>query len=73
MSQAAAAAALRGPQDAVEDYRRQYTARREIVIGELNSIPGLDCVTPGGAFYAFPSWKPLIGHVTPRRRAPGNR
>jgi aspartate aminotransferase len=65
VSQAAAAAALRGPQDAVEDYRRQYAARREIVIGELSSIPGLDCVTPGGAFYAFPSWKPLIGHLTP--------
>lgn len=65
VSQAAAAAALRGPQDAVEDYRRQYAERREIVIGELNPIPGLDCVTPGGAFYAFPSWMPLIGSVTP--------
>jgi len=65
ISQAAAATALRGPQDAVEDYRRQYAQRREIVIRELNSIPGLDCVTPGGAFYAFPSWEPLIGHSTP--------
>ena len=65
ISQAAAAAALRGPQDAVEAYRRQYAERREIVIRELNSIPGLSLVTPGGAFYAFPNWKPLIGHVTP--------
>jgi aspartate aminotransferase len=65
ISQAAAAAALRGPQDAVEDYRRQYAERREIIIRELNSIPGLNCVTPGGAFYAFPSWQPLIGHITP--------
>lgn len=65
VSQAAAAAALRGPRDAVEDYRRQYAERREIVVRELNSIPGLNCVTPAGAFYAFPSWKPLIGRVAP--------
>jgi aspartate aminotransferase len=65
VSQAAAATALRGPQHAIEDYRQQYAQRREIVIRELNSIPGLDCVTPAGAFYAFPSWKPLTGHSTP--------
>jgi aspartate aminotransferase len=65
VSQAAAAAALRGPQDAVTGYLRQYAERPEIVLGELNSIPGLDCATPGGAFYAFPSWEWLTGSVTP--------
>jgi aspartate aminotransferase len=65
VSQAAAVTALRGPQDPVEDYRRQYAERREVVVRELDSTPGLSCVTPGGAFYAFPSWKSLIGSVTP--------
>src|SRR5947207_565626 len=65
VSQAAAAAAVRGPQDAVISYLRQYAERRQIVLAELNSIPGLDCVTPDGAFYAFPSWAPLTGSVTP--------
>jgi aspartate aminotransferase len=65
VSQAAATAALHGPQDAVTGYLRQYAERREIVLGELSTIPGLDCVTPSGAFYAFPSWKPLTGSVIP--------
>jgi Thiamine pyrophosphate enzyme, N-terminal TPP binding domain/Aminotransferase class I and II len=40
-------------------------ARRQIVARELTSIPGLSCVTPQGAFCAFPSWEPLIGGTTP--------
>jgi aspartate aminotransferase len=35
-------------------------------VAPLQVRPGLSCVTPGGAFYAFPSWKALIGSVTPR-------
>jgi aspartate aminotransferase len=65
VSQAAAIAALRGPQDPVEGYRRHYAERREVVVTELASIPGLNCVTPQDAFYAFPSWKPLTGSATP--------
>ncbi|MBH64532.1 MAG: aspartate aminotransferase [Alphaproteobacteria bacterium] len=45
--------ALNGPQDAVDEMMRSFDERRRVIIEELNDIPGLRCVTPGGAFYAF--------------------
>jgi aspartate aminotransferase len=53
ISQYAALAALEGEQDCVETMRREFEARRELVCRRLNSIPGIQCPTPGGAFYAF--------------------
>jgi aspartate/methionine/tyrosine aminotransferase len=58
-SQAAAKAALEGPWEPVEQMVAEFRTRRDIVVGGLNAIDGISCVTPGGAFYAFPSIKEL--------------
>lgn len=55
----AACAAISGPQDSVEEMRRQYQRRRDLLVDGLNSIPGFSCVEPGGTFYAFPNVKRL--------------
>ena len=47
--------ALRGPQDASERMMAEFKARRDVIVDGLNQIPGVRCVTPGGAFYAFPN------------------
>ncbi len=45
--------ALTGPQDAVDEMMRAFDERRRVIVDELNDIPGVRCVMPGGAFYAF--------------------
>jgi aspartate aminotransferase len=52
--QMAGIAALEGTQTAVEAMLAEFTRRRAAVIAGLNSIDGLRCLMPGGAFYAFP-------------------
>lgn len=52
--QHAALESLRGPQDYVSEFVSAVKKRRDLVIKRLNSIPGLSCPTPKGAFYAFP-------------------
>jgi len=52
--QAAGIAALRGPQDFVVKMREEYSKRREVIVDGLNSIDGIKCNKPAGAFYAFP-------------------
>jgi aspartate aminotransferase len=47
--------ALRGPQDRVDEMCRAFDERREVIVEELNAIPGFRCARPGGAFYAFPN------------------
>jgi aspartate/methionine/tyrosine aminotransferase len=47
--------ALQGPQEAVERMVRAFDERRKIIIERLNALPGVRCVRPGGAFYAFPN------------------
>jgi len=47
--------ALRGPQDIVDEMVKAFDERREVIVDELNNIPGFFCVRPGGAFYAFPN------------------
>ncbi len=54
-SQYAGIAAIDGPQDAVERMMAAFDRRRKIVVDGLNSLPGVTCVTPKGAFYAFPN------------------
>ena len=54
-AQFAALEALTGPQDAVAEMVAEFDARREIVVQGLNALPGVTCVTPKGAFYAFPN------------------
>jgi aspartate aminotransferase len=56
-SQYAALAALTGPQDAVTAMVKEFDARRKLVVELLNQIPGVTCITPKGAFYAFPNIK----------------
>ncbi|MEM3402001.1 MAG: pyridoxal phosphate-dependent aminotransferase [Candidatus Hadarchaeales archaeon] len=57
--QQAGVAALRGPQDFVEKMREEYRRRRDLISEGLNSIEGISCPRPKGAFYAFPSIKNL--------------
>jgi aspartate aminotransferase len=54
-TQYAGIAALQGPQDAVDMMVKSFDERRKLIVGELNSIPGIRCVMPKGAFYAFPN------------------
>jgi aspartate/methionine/tyrosine aminotransferase len=53
-AQFAGAAALSGPQDAVEAMVREFRARRELSVAGLNALPGITAPMPHGAFYAFP-------------------
>ncbi len=54
VSQYAALAAVSGPQDCVAEMRAVYDDRRRYIVSALNSLPGVSCATPHGAFYAFP-------------------
>jgi aspartate aminotransferase len=56
-TQYAGIAALTGPQDAVAHMREQFDKRRKLVVEGLNKLPGVSCITPKGAFYAFPNVK----------------
>jgi aspartate aminotransferase len=56
-SQMAALAALTGPWEPVEQMVAEFRKRREVIVAGLNAIDGVSCVTPGGAFYAFPCVK----------------
>ncbi|MDE2573517.1 MAG: pyridoxal phosphate-dependent aminotransferase [bacterium] len=53
--QMAGIAALTGPDDEVVRMNREFRKRRDVVVNGLNAIPGLSCVMPQGAFYAFPN------------------
>jgi aspartate aminotransferase len=63
-AQVAAACALDGPQDCVEDARRLYRERRDHMARRLNAIEGIACDLPDGAFYIFASVAGLIGRRT---------
>ncbi len=54
-SQHAAIAALEGPWDDVDTMLEAFRERREVIVSGLNAVPGVSCVEPGGAFYAFPN------------------
>ena len=54
-AQLAGVAALEGPQDAVVEMVAEFRRRRDFLVPALNTIPGVRCVEPGGAFYAFPN------------------
>jgi len=63
VSQAAAAAALTGPQDCVATMREAFRERYVYVHAALNEIPGVDCPECEGAFYAFPSFQEVIDGI----------
>lgn len=56
-AQYAGLAALTGPQDEVWKMIAEFDKRRKVVVEGLNKLPGVSCVTPKGAFYAFPNIK----------------
>ena len=64
-AQFGAVEALTGPQDFVGELVDEYRMRRDIVVAELNEIPGLSCRVPAGAFYAFPDIRRLLGKSVP--------
>jgi aspartate aminotransferase len=59
IAQKAAVEALRGPQDFIEKMRTEFDIRRKFLVSELNNIKGISCLTPTGAFYAFPNTSAL--------------
>ena len=63
MNQAAMAAALRGPQDSVEEMRRVFEARRDYMVSRINSIDGVSGMMPDGAFYVMMNIEKLIGRT----------
>jgi aspartate aminotransferase len=56
-AQYAGLAALTGPQDEVDKMVAEFDRRRKVVVAGLNKLPGVSCVVPKGAFYAFPNIK----------------
>ncbi|MEH6361852.1 MAG: aminotransferase class I/II-fold pyridoxal phosphate-dependent enzyme, partial [Amylibacter sp.] len=54
-AQWAALAALEGPQDCVAEMVAEFDCRRRVVVDGLNALPNVSCITPLGAFYAFPN------------------
>jgi aspartate/methionine/tyrosine aminotransferase len=61
VAQAAALAALTGPDDTVDEMRAAFDRRRNTMVSMLNDVPGVECATPGGAFYTFPNVSGLLG------------
>ncbi len=54
-AQYAGIAAIDGPQDCVSDMMAAFDKRRKMVVAGLNALPGISCIVPKGAFYAFPN------------------
>jgi len=61
VSQRAAIAALTGNLEAVHEMGVAFDRRRKLIVGLLNEIPGIECPTPQGAFYVYPSVKGVLG------------
>ncbi len=65
ISQWAAVEALNGPQDYIGTSREAFQRRRDLVVSMLNQCNGIECPTPEGAFYVYPSIKGCIGKTAP--------
>ena len=65
ISQAAAVAALNGPQDFIKERALVFKERRDLVVSMLNQANGITCARPEGAFYVYPSCAGVIGKRTP--------
>ena len=61
VSQVAALAAVSGDLTAVDEMKIAFDRRRRLIVDQLNAIPGIDCPTPEGAFYVYPSVKGVLG------------
>lgn len=65
ISQAAAVEALNGDQAFLQGWVDAFKGRRDLVVSMLNDIDGIECLTPEGAFYVYPSCAGVIGRKTP--------
>src|SRR5580704_1986822 len=65
ISQWAAVEALNGPQNFIKPNAKLFEQRRDLVVSMLNQASGLQCPTPEGAFYVYPSCEALIGKTAP--------
>ncbi|MGF1619186.1 MAG: pyridoxal phosphate-dependent aminotransferase [Rhodomicrobiaceae bacterium] len=66
ISQWASVEALNGPQDFLKERAKVFKERRDLVVSMLNQATGIECPTPEGAFYVYPSCKGCIGKTTPK-------
>ncbi len=57
-AQYGAVAAVNGSKDSVEAMRKEFQARRDLIVAGLRTLPGVTCPNPGGAFYVFPRFDP---------------
>lgn len=65
ISQWAAVEALNGTQDFIPERAAVFKGRRDLVVSMLNQATGIECATPEGAFYVFPSCEGCMGKTTP--------
>ncbi|MEF2073304.1 pyridoxal phosphate-dependent aminotransferase [Consotaella aegiceratis] len=65
IAQWASVEALTGPQDFIEERRLAFQKRRDLVVSMLNQARGIECPSPEGAFYVYPSCRELIGAKAP--------
>ncbi|MCA3730878.1 MAG: pyridoxal phosphate-dependent aminotransferase [Phenylobacterium sp.] len=72
VSQYAAVEALNGTQDFIKPNAALFQRRRDLVVSMLNQASGLECPTPEGAFYVYPSCEKLIGRTAPSGRVIGS-
>ncbi|MCA3712898.1 MAG: pyridoxal phosphate-dependent aminotransferase [Phenylobacterium sp.] len=72
VSQYAAVEALNGTQDFIKPNAALFQKRRDLVVSMLNQASGLECPTPEGAFYVYPSCEKLIGRTAPSGRMIGS-
>jgi aspartate aminotransferase len=63
-AQWASIAALTGPETAIDEMRASFVERRNVMVERLNAIPGISCLTPHGAFYAFPNISGVFGKIS---------
>jgi aspartate aminotransferase len=72
ISQWAAVEALNGPQDFIKPNAKLFQERRDLVVSMLNQANGIQCPTPEGAFYVYPSCEGLIGKTAPSGKVIAN-
>lgn len=72
IAQWAALEALDGPKDFIAKHNRTFKERRDLVVSMLNQANGINCPTPEGAFYVFPSCAGTVGRTAPSGRAIAN-
>ena len=70
ISQKAAAVALSGPQEKIEEMRKAFEERRNYLVERMNRIPGVSCLCPEGAFYVMMNLEQLIGKTIQGVRPP---